>query len=318
MVTFLDLIQAQLNIRPWVQPSPLEHSRRLSQLLGGSVYLKLESFRELRSFKVRGAVNFMVSRLPECLEHGVVAASGGSHALGVAYAAAHLGVQATIVMTERAPANLQNIVASYGAKVEVSGQVYDDASARAKELAGITGARIIDSFNDPHIVAGQGTIALEIFSELPDADLIICPVGGGGLLAGVSLGSKTIAPACQIIGVEPEQANAMHRSLAAGHLVEVDHPASIADKLVTRHTGDLVFAIAQAHTDAVYCVTEAQIRQAVRLLLSEASLLAEGAGAAPLALLQSGPLDIEGKKVVLVVTGGNISPTVLQTILQES
>ena len=318
MVKFLDLIKARQNIHPWVQPSPLEYSRRLSQLLGASVYLKLENFRELRSFKVRGAVNFMVSRLSECRQYGVVAASGGSHALGVAFAASHLGVKATIVMTERAPANLQNIVASYGATVEVSGQVYDDASARAKEIAQKSGALIIDSFNDPHIVAGQGTIALEIFADLPETDMIICPVGGGGLLAGVSLGAKSIAPSCQIIGVEPEQANAMHRSLAAGHLVEVDNPASIADKLVTRHTGDLVFSIARPHTDAVYCVTEAQIRQAVRMLLTEASLLAEGAGAAPLALLLSNQMDIQGKKVVLVVTGGNIAPAVLQTILQES
>ena len=318
MVTFLDLIQAQRHIRPWVQPSPLEHSRRLSQLLGASVHLKLENFRELRSFKVRGAVNFMVSRLPECRRYGVVAASGGSHALGVAFAAAHLDVQATIVMTERAPANLQNIVASYGAQVEVCGQVYDDASTRAKEIARESGARIIDSFNDPHIIAGQGTIALEIFAELPETDMIICPVGGGGLLAGVALGAKTISPACQIIGVEPEQANAMHRSLAAGQLVEVDNPVSIADKLVTRRTGDLAFATAQPHTDAVYCVTEEQIRQAVRQLLAEASLLAEGAGAAPLALLLSEQVDIRDKQVVLVVTGGNIDSAVLQKILQES
>ncbi len=318
MVTFLDVIKAQKNIQPWVQPSPLEHSRRLSGLLGTSVYLKLENFRELRSFKVRGAVNFVVSRLDECRLHGVVAASGGSHALGVAYAAAHLGIQATIVMTERAPANLKNIVASYGAQVEISGQVYDDASARAKEISQKTGALRIDSFNDPYIVAGQGTIALEIFSQLPDADMIICPVGGGGLLAGVSLTAKTISPHCQIYGVEPEQANAMYRSMAAGKLVEVDNPSSIADKLVTRHTGDLVFDIARTHTTGMYCVSEEQIQAAVRLLLHEAGLLAEGAGAAPLALLQSGQIDSARKKVVLVVTGGNIDPAVLIKILQNS
>ncbi len=318
MVTFLDVVKARNNIFPYVKPTPLEHSLRLSQMLGCDVYLKLENFRELRSFKVRGATNFIVSRLPECQAHGVVAASGGSHALGVAYAARANGIPATIVMTERAPKNLQHIVASYGATVEVSGQVYDDASRRAKDISAQTGALLIDSFNDPYIIAGQGTIALEIMENLPDVNAVICPVGGGGLLAGVSLAIKSTTPGCKIFGVEPETANAMYRSFEAGHLVEVENPHSIADKLVTRSTGQLVFDLARIHTDQVFCVSDLQIQEAVFMLLNDAGLLIEGAGAAPLALLNSHQTDLSGKKVVLILTGGNIDPAVLKSILQQS
>lgn len=315
MVTFTEVLQARKNIRGCVEKTPLEHSRRLSRMFGADIYLKLENFRELRSFKVRGTTNFIASNREKCRENGVVAASGGSHALGVAWAAAMNNIQATIVMTERAPRNLVRIVESFGAGVEVKGQVYDDACRRAGEIAAGTGALYIDSFNDPYIIAGQGTIALEMLEEVPDLDTIICPVGGGGLLAGAALAAKTMRPECRVLGVEPENACAMYRSLAADRLVVLDNPRSIADKLVTRQTGELNFRMAKRYADAVYCVSEDQIRDAIWTFLNETSLLVEGAGAAPLALLQSGQLTAQSGKIGLVITGGNIDAKALAAII---
>ena len=317
MLTMKNILQARKNIRPYVSSTPLEHSRRLSDLFETPLYLKLENFRELRSFKVRGAVNFIVSRYSSCQEHGVVAASGGSHALGVAYAALKTRVPATIVMTERAPQNLKAIVESYGAKVEISGEVYDDAAQRAADIARDTQALFIDSFNDPHIMAGQGTIALELLEQEPDLEAVVCPVGGGGLLAGVSTAVKTLSPNCAVYGVEPESANAMYRSFEKNALAEVAHPRSIADKLVTKKTGDLTFQAARPHTDAVFCVSEEAIEEAVYTFLAEAGLLIEGAGAIPLALVKSKQAPLYGKKTALILTGGNIDPAVLFTILAK-
>lgn len=196
------------------------------------MYLKLEMMRETRAFKVRGATNFIVALSRKERQQGVVAASGGSHAAGVAYAASRLGVPATLVLTERSPRHLRATCASYGAEVVVQGQVYNDAAAVAEEISRRTGHRFIHSYDDPFIIAGQGTVGLEIMEDLPDVDAVLVPVGGGGLLAGVGCAVKTLRPQAEVIGVEPQQAAAM--ALAA---LEAERDALQGRKVVLILTG---------------------------------------------------------------------------------
>jgi threonine dehydratase len=312
-----DVLDAAKTIAPYVGTTPLEYSASFSRETGAEVYLKLEMLRETRAFKVRGACNFMARLSPEERERGVVAASGGSHAQGVAYAARKLGVKATIVMTERSPANLRAICRDYGAEVIVAGQVYEDAQERAAQIAAETGAIPVHSFNDPYIVAGQGTVGLEILQALPSADAIIVPVGGGGLLGGVGLVAKSINPQIRVIGVEPAGAASMTAALVSGHPVRLENVGSVADKLVTRSTGELNLALAQHYCDEVVLVAEGAIRQAMRDLLATSNLLAEGAAATALAGLRQKAGDLQGCKVALVLTGGNIDAKVLAGVLGE-
>lgn len=312
-----DVLEAARTIAPFVAPTPLEPSPGFSRETGAEVWLKLEMLRETRAFKIRGACNFMAHLPAEQRQRGVVAASGGSHAQGVAFAARKFGVKATIVMTERSPANLRLICRDYGAEVIVAGQVYEDAQEHASRIALETGAVPVHSFNDPYIVAGQGTIGLEILQALPDVEAVIVPVGGGGLLGGVGLVAKSINPAVQVIGVEPAGAASMTAALLAGAPVRLENVGSVADKLVTRSTGELNLELARRYCDEVVLVDEAAVKQAMRDLLGTANLLAEGAAAAALAALRQKAGALKGKKVALVLTGGNVDAKVLASVLWE-
>lgn len=316
MVTLDDIVRARAAIAPHVHPTPLEHSPALSRWAGAEVHLKLENLRETRAFKIRGACNFLAQMPPEARRAGVVAASGGSHAQGVAYAARRFGVPATIVMTERAPANLARICRDYGAEVLIHGQVYDDALQKAREVGGETGRTLIHSYDDPHVVAGQGTIALEILEALPQVDAIVAPVGGGGLLGGVGVAVKALKPDVRVIGVEPAQAPAMRESLRQGRLVRLDDPRSLADKLVVRSVGELNLDLARRFADDVLLVEEEEIAEAVFAFLDRANLLVEGAAAAALAAARRSPA-LAGRRVALVVTGGNIDARVLAGIIER-
>jgi len=310
-----DVLDAARTIAPYVSETPLEYSHPFSEETGCKVYLKLEMLRETRAFKIRGACNFMARLTAEQRARGVVAASGGSHAQGVAFAARQFGVKATIVMTERSPLNLRQICRDYGAEVLVSGQVYEDAQLRAAAVAQETGAVPVHSFNDPCIVAGQGTVGLEILQRLPDLEAVIVPVGGGGLLGGVGLVAKAVNPLIRVIGVEPEGAASMTAALEAGQPVRLENVGSVADKLVTRSTGDLNLALAQKYCDEMVSVSEGDIEQGVRDLLGVSNLLAEGAAASALAALRRKAPELGGRKVALVLTGGNIDAKVLSRIL---
>lgn len=315
--TLTDVLDAARTIAPHVGVTPLEYSPAFSAETGAQVYLKLEMLRETRAFKIRGACNFMARLTPEQRQRGVVAASGGSHAQGVAFAAHRFGVKATIVMTERSPLNLRQICRDYGAEVIVAGQVYEDAQERASAIAAETGAVPVHSFHDPLIIAGQGTIGLEILQAQPDIDAVIVPVGGGGLLGGVGLVAKSINPAIRVIGVEPAGAASMTAALGAGAPVRLENVRSVADKLVTRSTGELNLAMAQRFCDEVVLVDEPTIRQAMRDLLGTANLLAEGAAASALAALRAKAAELAGRKVALILTGGNVDAAVLASVLGE-
>mgnify|MGYP001137407193 CR=1 FL=1 len=317
MVKIQDIYAARRRIAPLVQRTPLEYSRPLSEVTGADVYLKLEMMRETRAFKVRGATNFIMALSPEERQQGIVAASGGSHAVGVACAANRLGVPATLVLTERSPRHLRAICASYGAEVVVQGQVYNDAAAVAEEISRKTGRRFIHSYDDPFIIAGQGTVGLEIMEDLPDVDAVLVPVGGGGLLAGVGCAVKTLRPQAEVIGVEPQQAAAMAASLREGRQVWLEDPRSLADRLVVKAVGALNLAMAQHYADRVVTVSEEAIARAICSLLDKASLLAEGAAATALAALEAQRDALQGRKVVLILTGGNIDPRVLAGVLSQ-
>ncbi|MFZ5827623.1 MAG: threonine ammonia-lyase [Bacillota bacterium] len=317
MINIQEIYAARKRIAPLVERTPLEYSRLLSDMTGAQVYLKLEMMRETRAFKVRGAANFLVALSPEERSKGVVAASGGSHAVGVAYAAAKLGVPATIVMTERSPVNLRAICQGYGAEVLVRGQVYNDAAEVAGEISRATGRRVIHSYDDPHIVAGQGTVGLEIMEALPEVDAVFVPVGGGGLLGGVGCAIKTLKPKAAVIGVEPEQAAAMYESLQQGEIVHLPDPRSLADKLVVKAVGELNLTLAQRYADRVVTVSEEAIARGIYTFLDRAGVLVEGAGAAALAALQQVQGEFAGKRVALVLTGGNIDPPVLARVLNQ-
>jgi len=312
-----DILKAQRNISPWVRETPLEHHRGLSALLGAEVYLKMEMMRETRAFKIRGACHFIAELGQEKRQRGVIAASGGSHALGVAYAASVMKVPATIVVTLRAPKHIAESCRLYGAEVIVAGEVYDDACRIAMEIAEERGLTFIHSYDHPAIVAGQGTVGLEIFHQLPDPDVIICPVGGGGLINGVMITAGAFRPETEVWGVEPEGAPTMTESLRAEKLVHLDNPRSVADKLVTKEVGRLNFEIARRLSPRMVTVSEEQIRHAMYLLLSQANLWAEGAAASALAAAWKERESLRGKKAVLVLTGGNVDAAVIRQVLAE-
>lgn len=318
MIELRDIYAARRRIRPLVERTPLEYSRSLSKITGTETYVKLEMMRETRAFKIRGAVNFLLA-MPEAeRSKGVMAASGGSHAMGVAFAANRLGVRSTIVMTERSSENLRAMCREYGAEVIVQGQVYNDSAQIAEGIAKERGMTLIHSYDDPLIVAGQGTIGLEIMEDLPDVEAVVAPVGGGGLLAGVGCALKSVRPGVEVIGVEPENANAMTLSLRENKLVTLENPRSLADRLVVKTPGELTLAMAKRYVDRMVNVTEEEIATHIVMLMEKVGVLAEGAAATASAALFSLKGDLRGRKVVLILTGGNIAPSVLATVLAQA
>lgn len=317
MIEVKDIYTARQRIAPLVCRTPLEYSQPLSELTGANVYLKLEMMRETRAFKIRGAVNCMAA-IPEAdRSRGVVAASGGSHAQGVAFAANRLGIPATIVMTERSSQNLRDICRGYGAEVIVKGAIFNDANAVAEEISRETGRPLIHSFEDPLIIAGQDTIGLEIAEDLPNVDAVIVPVGGGGLLGGVGCAIKTLCPGAQVIGVEPEQVASMTEAMRVGRPVTVENPRSLADKLVVQTVGDLTLRVSQRYTDEMINVSEAEIAESLYTMLHTINLLTEGAASASLAALRRLEDRLRGKNVALILTGGNIDAQILTRVLAE-
>jgi len=300
-----------------VHRTPLDFSATFSRMTGGRVYLKLENLQKTGAFKVRGAY-FKISRLsPEERARGVVAASAGNHAQGVAYAAGRLGVRATIVMPETAPQAKVEATRGYGAEVVLHGRVYDDAYRKALEIAGETGAVFIHPFDDPYVIAGQGTIAVEVEEQLGGPpDLVVVPVGGGGLASGIASWLKTRHPSVRVVGVEPAYAPKFTRSFEAGRPVEVPATPGLMDGLVTKRPGEITFKLLRELLDDIVTVTDEEVARAIFLLLERSKTLAEGAGAAGLAALLSGKIEVKpGWRVVVIVSGGNIDMTRLPKVV---
>lgn len=311
-----DVERARSVLAGFTVATPLLHSAALSSLLGFPVYLKAENLQRTGSFKVRGAF-YKMSRLPaEARARGVVSASAGNHAQGVALAASQLGIPATIVMPAGAPITKVQATAGYGAQVVLHGATVDDAYDRARELERETGATFIPGFDDPDIVAGQGTIGLEILDALPDAGTVLVPVGGGGLISGIALAIKSRRPAVRVVGVQAAGAPAVHLSWQAGRYTTTDTVRTIADGIAVRRPGVLNWEYIRRYVDDVVTVDEEEIGHSILLLLERARLVVEGAGAVGLAALL-GRVRPDPGPVVVVLSGGNIDVNILSRIIER-
>jgi threonine dehydratase len=311
-----DIEAARVVVDRYLPRAPIERSPYLSQLLGADILLKIETFKPTRTFKVRGALNKIASLDDAARTRGVVAASAGSHAQGVSYAAWRLGAPATVVMPRGVSDTIVGVCRAYGAEVLLEGAMYDDTLALAHRIELEQGKTFVHPYADPLIVAGQGTIGLEILDDVPDVDTVIVPVGGGGLIAGAALALKERRPRVRIVGVEPDGADAVRRSRDAGHPVFLEHPHSVADKLVAKGTDQLNVDLIRRYVDDMVTVTDAALESATYDYLERLSLLVEPSGAASLAAVRSGAVTPRGA-TVLVVSGGNAAAPVLARILSE-
>ena len=316
MLSLRDVEAARAIVDRYLPRAPIERSPYLSQLLGAEMLLKIETFKPTRTFKVRGALNKIASLDDEHRSRGVVAASAGSHAQGVSYAAYRLGAPATVVMPRGVSDTIVGVCRAYGAEVLLEGDVYDDTLVQVHRIEREQGKTLIHPYADPLIIAGQGTVGLEILDDVPDVDTVIVPVGGGGLIGGTALALKERRPQVRVIGVEPEGSDAVRRSREAGHPVVVEHPHSVADKLVAKGTEQVNVDLVRKYVDDIVTVTDAALEDATYDYLERLSLLVEPSGAATLAAVRSGAVRPRGR-TVLVVSGGNAAAPVLARILAE-
>lgn len=312
----LDNIKAaRENIKDVVVKTPLLHSKFFSKASNNNVYMKCENLQLTGAYKLRGALNKMMTLTNDEKAKGVVCSSAGNHAQGVAYAANLMGINATIVMPNTTPYLKVQSTKELGGNVILHGNVYDDAYSYAKKIEEEQGATFIHPFNDINVIYGQGTIALEIFEDLKDVDAIVCPIGGGGLISGISLAAKEINPNIKIIGVQASGANAMEKSFHCGELSYLQSVCTIADGIAVKCPGELTFSIIQKHVDEIVTVTDNEIVDAFLALSEKQKLVAEASGVASLAALSK--LNFEGKNVVSVISGGNIDMLTITALINS-
>ena len=314
-VTLGMILEARERLKGVAQRTGMVQFKALSDE-SSQVYLKTEDLQNTGSFKVRGAYIKIASLSEEERACGVIASSAGNHAQGVALAAKAFGVPATIVMPAGAPLSKVKATCELGANVVLHGTVYDDAYAEACRLQKETGATFIHPFDDPMVIAGQGTIGLEIMDDLPDVNTIVVPIGGGGLASGVAAAVKMLHPNVRVIGVQAAGAAGMKASLDAGHIVELPSAKTIADGIAVKRPGENTFELCRQYLDQVVTVDDDEIAQAILFLMERGKMVAEGAGAAPVAAILNRKFDVTGK-VAAVISGGNIDVTMLSRIIEK-
>ena len=318
MISFQDIEAARDRIKGAVNYSPCQRSIALSELAGCEIFCKLDNLQRTGSFKERGARNALSLLSPDQKKRGVIAASAGNHAQALAYQGRLLGIPATVVMPQFAPLIKVNNCEKLGANVVLHGKDFDEAKERADKIATERGLAYIDGYDDPSIIAGQGTMALEIVEQVPDLDAVIVPVGGGGLIAGVSLVVKTLRPQATVIAVEAENVASFSAALESGKPIKITVHPTLADGLAIPKVGANAFEIARDHVDHAVTVTEEQIAIAILRMVEMEKSVVEGAAATPLAAFLSGKLkDLAGKKCVLLVCGGNIDPNILSRVIER-
>ena len=317
-VTVEDVRAAQTLLAEVIRPTPLKFNRALADRLGTDVYLKCENLQRAGSFKIRGAYTRMSRLTPEERERGVVAASAGNHAQGVALAAQLLGIRSKVYMPVRAPMPKLAATRAYGAQIEQVGQTLDESLVAARAWAEETGAILIHPFDHVDVVAGQGTCGLEILDQCPDVRTVVVGLGGGGILAGIAVVMRALKPDVKIIGVQAEQAAAYPTSLAAGHPVAAEKMSTMADGIAVGLPGDVTFPLVRDLVDEVVTVSEASLSRAALFLLERAKLVVEPAGAAATAYLldRVGGEPMEGP-IVSVLSGGNIDPLLMLRIIRH-
>ncbi len=317
MLTINDFQTAADRLKTVIHRIPLSSSKTFSEMSGAEVYLKYENQQKTGSFKVRGAYNKIMKRHEEGGLQAVVAASAGNHAQGVAFAASRIGVPSTIVMPRSTPIAKVSATKGYGAKVVLHGAIYDEAYAKACEIVEAEGAEFIHPFDDEDVIAGQGTIALEILSDLPFVDIVLVPAGGGGLIAGISACIKQINPRIQVIGVQADGAPAIVHSFGKESIQPSASVHTIADGIAVKNPGQTTMRYINQYVDRMVTVSDAEIAEAILLLLERTKQVVEPAGATTLAAVLHNKVDIRGKKVCCVLSGGNIDVSFIHKVVEK-
>ncbi|MBS6503492.1 MAG: threonine ammonia-lyase [Clostridium sp.] len=302
-------------IKDVINKTPILYSPIFSKMTNCSVYMKCENLQLTGAYKIRGALNKIRSLSDDEKSKGVVCSSAGNHAQGVAYAANLLGVESTIVMPKTTPYLKIQSTKDFGGNVVLHGNCYDDAFLKAKSIEENNNSVFIHPFNDINVIYGQGTIALEILEEINDIDIILCPIGGGGLISGISLAAKEINPSINIIGVQAEGANAMEQSFKNGNLISLNSVNTIADGIAVKSPGDLTYKIIKEYVDDIVTVSDQEIAEAFLILCEKHKLLAEASGAASLAALKK--LNYTNKKIACIISGGNIDMITISSLIND-
>ncbi len=317
MITLNDIKEAQKNLKDIAQNTPLSKAPILSKELNAQIYLKKENLQLTGSFKLRGAFNRVANLNDKQKQNGVVAASAGNHAQGLAFAAQHFGCEATIFMPEATPLTKVSGVKSYGAEVVLVGQNFDEAYECATRFATQNNKEFIHPFADDDVIAGQGTISLEILEELKDLEYIIVPIGGGGLISGIAIAAKTINPNIKVVGVVASGAKGMKESFESQMPIDSVTVKTIADGIAVRDVTPKLLDIILEYVDEIVEVNDNETANAILFLLEKHKLVVEGAGAVATAAIMHNKIDIEGSKVCCIVSGGNIDVTMLSLIIEK-
>ena len=315
MMTLEDFKAARSVLSGVIADTRLVYSPAFSKATGNQVYIKPENMQVTGAYKIRGAYYKISTLSPEEKERGLITASAGNHAQGVAYAAQAAGVKATVVMPTTTPLVKVNNTKDYGAQVILRGAVFDDAADLASQLAQAEGYTYVHPFNDPVLATGQGTIAYEIFSDLPEVDIILVPIGGGGLASGVATLAKLLNPGVKVIGVEPAGAASMKASLEAGHIVTLDKVETIADGVAVKTPGDKIFPYIQQNLDDILTIDDSELVDAFLDMMEKHKMIVENAGLLSIAALRH--LDCRGKNVVPILSGGNMDVITVSSLVQH-
>lgn len=316
-VTVRQIEQARANLSGIIQATPLQYSRTFSGMSGNQIFLKPENLQKTGSFKIRGAYNKIANLPKEDQKYGVVAFSAGNHGAGTAYAAQKLGISATVVMPDHPVPSKQQAILGYGARVVYGGTTSISMYEKAYQLHKEEGLAMVHPFEDLYTIAGQGTIGLELLEELPEAEAVVVPVSGGGLISGVAAALKELKPTIQVIGVNTEGARAMYESIQNGRPTEVEKVETIADGLMAKKPGEMTFAHTQKYVDDMILVSEEEIAKTLTILAERAKLVVEPSGAAALAALLFGRTSIKNKKVIAMVSGGNTNMELFAALIQK-
>ena len=311
MLTLEMIQQAQEALRGIARRTPLDPAPKL----GENIYIKAENLQLTGAFKLRGAYNKILSLTPEEAARGVIACSAGNHAQGIALSATRLGIRSVICMPAGAPISKVEATRAYGAEVVLVPGVYDDAAREAERLTKEHGYTFAHPFNDPYVIAGPGTIGLEILEQLPDVSQVVVPIGGGGLMSGVAYANKHLNPNVKIYGVQAAGAASMVKSQQEGTPITLDQAETFADGIAVKHPGDITYQLVEQYVDEIVTVSEDEIAAAILALIEKQKVIAEGAGAVSVAAVLFHKLPVEGKKVVCIVSGGNIDVNILSRVI---
>ncbi|HKH99681.1 MAG TPA: threonine ammonia-lyase [Candidatus Sulfotelmatobacter sp.] len=317
MIQLADIQAALGRIQADIRVSPCPRSETFSAITHGTIFLKLDNQQRTGAFKERGALNKLLTLTQQERDRGVIAASAGNHAQGVAYHAGRHGVRARIFMPLPTPLTKVSATRAYGAEVVLEGANYDEAFAKAIENGRQDGLTLIHAFDDDAVIAGQGTLGLEILGQHPDVEVIVAPIGGGGLIGGIACAVKETRPGVKIFGVQPARIPSMRAAVAEGKPVTLKAATTIADGIAVRRAGERTLPLVQKYVDDIVTVEEEEIANAILLLLEREKTLAEGAGAAAMAAVLNRKLPVEGKRVAVLVCGGNIDVTLLSRIIER-